>query len=176
MNHTYTLLSKEQVFGETPIDVIRALGTKCGVTDFGIISGADVDDEKQGKWFLSSASGYGDVCLVDSDGSQKVAYSTSRGSVRPVMKCQDISQLHCKTTKDITGFKEVQLGEYPQSAADRELARTLEQDFSEGRLRKTGKNIRRNTKNISETVTNTSELPAWRNAFSRCLMGKAAKR
>lgn len=77
MNHTYTLLSKEQVFGEAPIDVIRALGTKCGVTDFGIISGADVDDEKQGKWFLSSASGYGDVCLVDSDGSQKVAYSTS---------------------------------------------------------------------------------------------------
>lgn len=139
MNHTYTLLSKEQVFGEAPIDVIRALGTKCGVTDFGIISGADVDDEKQGKWFLSSASGYGDVCLVDSDGSHKVAYSTSRGSVRPVMKCQDISQLHCKTTKDITGFKEVQLGEYPQSAADRELARTLEQDFSEGRLRKTGK-------------------------------------
>ena len=44
MNHTYTLLSKEQVFGEAPIDVIRALGAKCGVTDFGIISGADVDD------------------------------------------------------------------------------------------------------------------------------------
>ena len=55
--------------------------------------------------------------------------------------------------KDITGFKEVQLGEYPQSAADRELARTLEQDFSEGRLRKTGKKYQRNTKNISETVT-----------------------
>lgn len=139
MNHIYTLLSKEQVFGETPTDVIHAVGTMCVATDFAVLSGADVDDEMHGKWFLSSSSGYGDVCLVDKDGSQKVAYSTSRGSVRPAIECTDISQMGCEIAKDITGFEEARWGEYPQEAADRELARILEQDFAEGRLRKTGK-------------------------------------
>ena len=139
MNYNYRLLSKEQVFGETKIDVIRELGAECGVTDFAVLSGADASEERTAAWFLASASGYGDVCAVDPDGSRRVAYANSHGSVRPAVACGDLSELPCKTVKDISGFEEAEFGEYPQNAADRTLAATLEQEFAEGMLRTTGK-------------------------------------
>ncbi|MCB6994648.1 ATP-binding protein [bacterium 210820-DFI.6.37] len=138
MNYTYRLLSQEQVFGEERIDVIRAIGTKCGVSDFAALSGV-AGQGSAGRWFLSSTPGYGDVCAVDESGSQRVAYSTSRGGVRPVMECADLSGLSCESRKDISGFEEAEFGEYPQNAADKTLAGTLEQEFAEGLLRKTGK-------------------------------------
>lgn len=139
MNHTYSLLLQEQVFGEEKIDVIRTIGAKCSVSDFAVVSGADAGQSRTGRWFLSSASGYGDVCMVDKDGSQRVAYSTSKGNLRPIMECAALSTLSCKTVKDISGFEEAQLGEYPQDAADKALSRTLEQEFAEDMLLTTGK-------------------------------------
>lgn len=139
MNYTYRLLSQEQVFGEKRIDLISAIGTVCSASDFAVISGADISEKGTGKWFLSSASGYGDVCMVDESGNQRMAYATARGGVRPVIEYPDISRLSCTAVKDISGFEEAAFGEYPQNTADRALARTLEQEFSEGRLIKTGK-------------------------------------
>ena len=139
MNYTYRLLSQEQVFGEKRIDLISAIGTECSVSDFAVISGADVSENGTGKWFLSSASGYGDVCTVDQDGNQRMSYATAHGSMRPVIECPDITALPCRTVKDISGFEEAEFGEYPQNTADRALSRTLEQEFNEGRLIKTGK-------------------------------------
>lgn len=139
MSYIYSLLSQEQVFGETRIDVIRGLGAECGASDFAILTGADVGQKKTGKWLLSSSPGYGDACMVDEDGSQRVAYATSRGSVRPVMECAERSELLGKAAKDVSGFEEVSFGEYPQKAAGGDLARTLEQEFTEGLLRTTGK-------------------------------------
>ena len=77
------------------------------------------------------------MCAVDPDGSRRVAYANSHGSVRPAVVCGDLSELPCKTVKDISGFEEAEFGEYPQNAADRALAGTLEQEFAEGMLRTT---------------------------------------
>ena len=118
MEHTYRLLSQEEVFGDGKNDVIKAIGTACTASDFAVVSGADISEDRTGRWFLSSASGYGDVCAVDRDGSQRMAYPDSRGGMRPAMECADISQLDCSTTRDISGFDEVVYGEYPQYAAD----------------------------------------------------------
>ena len=139
MEHTYRLLSQEEVFGDRKTDVIKTIGATCIVSDLAIVSGADISDDRTGRWFLSSASGYGDVCAVDRDGSQRMAYPDSRGGMRPVMECADLSQLDCRTARDISGFDEIVYGEYPQYAADRTLAGELEQDFMDGRLIKTGK-------------------------------------
>lgn len=139
MDYSYILLSKEQVFGENKTDIINALGAACEASDFAVLSGADIGENRTGKWFLSSANGYGDACVADQNGNQIVAYATSRSSVRPALRCEDISALPCKMAKDISGLEEAEFGEYPQYAADKTLARTLEQEFSEGLLRKTGK-------------------------------------
>ena len=139
MEYDYRLLSQEEVFGDAKTDVIKTTGAECAVSDFAVVSGAYISDGRTCMWFLSSSSDYGDVCAVDRDGSSRMAYPDSRGGMRPVMECADISQLDCSTARDISGFEEVEYGEYPQSAADRELAGVLEQEFSEGRLIKTGK-------------------------------------
>ncbi len=136
---TYGLLSGEQVFGDGKTDVIRTIGAQCGASDFAILSGAETDGSGKGRWFLSSVSGYNDACIADENGEKRVAYATSRGSVRPVMPCADIAALGCETSKDISGFEEVRFGEYPQQAAGKARAAVLERDLSEGRLRKTGK-------------------------------------
>ena len=139
MEYDYRLLSQEEVFGDAKTDVIKTTGAECAVSDFAVVSGAYISDGRTCMWFLSSSSDYGDVCAVDRDGSSRMAYPDSRGGMRPVMECADISQLDCSTARDISGFEEVEYGEYPQSAADMELAGVLEQEFSEGRLIKTGK-------------------------------------
>ena len=139
MEYDYRLLSQEEVFGDAKTDVIKTTGAECAVSDFAVVSGAYISDGRTCMWFLSSSSDYGDVCAVDRDGSSRMAYPDSRGGMRPVMECADISQLDCSTARDISGFEKVEYGEYPQSAADRELAGVLEQEFSEGRLIKTGK-------------------------------------
>ena len=139
MEYDYRLLSQEEVFGDAKTDVIKTTGAECAVSDFAVVSGAYISDGRTCMWFLSSSSDYGDVCAVDRDGSSRMADPDSRGGMRPVMECADISQIDCSTARDISGFEEVEYGEYPQSAADRELAGVLEQEFSEGRLIKTGK-------------------------------------
>ena len=139
MEYDYRLLSQEEVFGDGKTDVIRTIGAECTVSDFAIVSGADIGDGRSCMWFLSSSSDYGDVCAVDRDGNRRMAYPDSRGGMRPVLECADLSQLDCSTARDISGFEGARYGEYPQYAADRELSGILEQEFSEGRLIKTGK-------------------------------------
>ncbi len=138
----FGLLSEKQVFGETPSAVIAAAGAACEATDYAVLSGADVNAEGAGKWHLSSAAGYGDVCVAGYDGTRKVAYAQASASIRPVMECPDagaLKALGAKTAADITGLTEAEYGEYPQDAASRELSGELDRELSYARLRRTGK-------------------------------------
>ena len=139
MNYNYILLTQEQVFGTDRIDIIGAIGTECGRSDFAILADNDSGRERNGRWFLSSAPGYGDVCMVDRDGSRAISYSTSRGGIRPVIACRDISAFSDKRSVTASGFEAVSFGEYPQNAADRDAAKLLDQEFAGSRLIKTGK-------------------------------------
>ena len=146
----YSLLTEEQVFGESKIDVIAVIGTKCPVTDFAILSGAETDETvhvdedsslkgRSVRWFLRTAAGFGDVCMVRADGSRGVAYTSDSACVRPVLSCIDPAQLTERVSRDLTGFAQVEFGEYPQYAVDKELAGELEREFRAGRIRATGK-------------------------------------
>lgn len=146
----YGLLTADQVFGEDRIGVIETIGAGCAATDLAILLGADVsggfhaggDSSSKGRscrWLLSSAAGYGDVCVVKQDGSRAVAYPTSAGGIRPVMACSDPREISGEIRRDISGLQEAACGEYPQFTVERSLARTLENELGAGRLRKTGK-------------------------------------
>lgn len=135
----YKLLTEEQVLGNEKTEVISTIGAVCNATDFAIITGAELNEERACKWFLSSAAGYGDVIVIKQDGERGIAYSNTTGSIRPIMECPDINELECVITKDISGFNEVQFGEYPCDAVSRSLASELEQEFIKKRLVKTGK-------------------------------------
>ena len=142
MKIEYGLLTEEQVFGEEPAEVIRALGAACEVTDYAVLRGAKAVSSSKGRtasWLLSSVAGYGDVSAVDEEGCRAVAYAASKGNLRPVIPCADPSLITDVIRRDISGFARAEYGEYPQTAAERTLARTLQSEFSEGRLIKTGK-------------------------------------
>lgn len=129
----YTLPSVEQVFGEQRLDIFKSIGTLCPQTPFAAALGGS------GNWLLSSSAGYGDVCIVKEDGERAVAYASAGGGLRPAFACDDAKSLSDKVAKDISGHLLVEYGEYPQSAADKMLARFLEEEHRSGMLRKTGK-------------------------------------
>ncbi len=142
MKIEYGLLTEEQVFGEEPAEVIRALGAACEVTDYAVLRGAKAVSSSKGRtasWLLSSVAGYGDVSAVDEEGCRAVAYAAAKGNLRPVIPCADPSLITDVIRRDISGFARAEYGEYPQTAAERTLARTLQSEFAEGRLIKTGK-------------------------------------
>ena len=129
----FTLLSVEQVFGDHQLDVIRKTGTRCAETEFAEALGS------AGSWFLASPAGYGDVCIVKEDGEHAVAYANESGGIRPAFACDDVSKVSDRAVKDMTGHLLVEYGEYPQQVAEKMISRFLEDDYSVGMLRKTGK-------------------------------------
>ena len=154
MNRTgkamYGLLSEEQVFGDARIGLIGAIGTKCAVTDYAIVTGAEFSEDefvdgdsspkgRSGRWYLSSPAGGSDVRVVTQKGTPAVAYASSSGGVRPVMACGDPAEISERISRDISGYSEAEYGEYPQYAASRSEARSLEAEFSAHKLRRTGK-------------------------------------
>ena len=155
----FTLLSDEQTFGSRKIDVIERLGGKCAISDFAILLGAYVSDDyhvdddsslkgRTGWWYLSSSDGDGDVRDVLKDGDRKCAYAGRRcGAVRPALPFSNISDISPNGVRGRSGFVEVEYGEYPQYAVDASLGRTLDSEFSAGRLRKTGKTYTTDSRN-----------------------------
>ena len=136
------LLSEKQVLSDNKIDVINAIGSRCEATDYAVINGAAPGSTR---WFLSSAAGYGDVCAINEEGKKVVAYAQAQEGIRPVIfradghepvSAADSNEFSfgeelgpVQSRKDLSGFTEVELGEYPQQAADRETARILESEF-----------------------------------------------
>ena len=151
LNSEFTLLSDEQTFGSRKIDVIERLGGKCAISDFAILLGAYVSDEyhvdddsslkgRTGWWYLSSSDGDGYVRDVCRDGARGCTSAGKRsGAVRPALPFSNISDISPNGVRGRSGFVEVEYGEYPQYAVDSRLGRTLDDEFSAGRLKRTGK-------------------------------------
>ena len=147
----FSLLSDEQTFGSRKIDVIRQMGCKCAISDFAILLGAYASDDchiadvsslkgRTGWWYSSSSHGAGDVSVVNKEGDWSYTYADSRsGGIRPVLPFSSISDISPNGVRGRSGFLEVEYGEYPQYVVDTSLGRTLDSEFSAGRLRKTGK-------------------------------------
>ena len=151
----FTLLKDEQVFGTQKIDIIWQLGGgECAVSDFAILLGAYVSSsyfvEEDGIyigrttwWWTKSPDGSGDVLTVDEDGSRVWDEAgRSFGGIRPVLLCSNdfyFAKIATNVVLRKSGLLEVEYGEYPQYAVDAKLARTLDIEFSKGKLKKTGK-------------------------------------
>ena len=168
MKREITLLSEEQVFGRSRIkiierfgtsriEVIERLGTKCVVTDFAILLGvhyerfnnsnADVEFLKRrtGWWYLSSSNGVGNVVTVPAkSGPHDLPFYNSAddardGGIRPVIPMSSIRDILDNAVRNEHGILEVEYGEYPQYAVEASLGEILEKEFTEGRLKRTGK-------------------------------------
>ena len=151
LNNKFTLLSEEEIFGSQEIDIISKMGGRCAISDFAILLGAYVSDQYfieddsslKGRttwWWTRSSDVDGDVRDVNTVGRRYWDKAGKRcGAVRPVLPFSSISDISPNGVRGRSGFLEVEYGEYPQYAVDTRLARTLDSEYSAGRLKKTGK-------------------------------------
>ena len=151
LNNKFTLLSEEEIFGSQEIDIISEMDGRCAISDFAILLGAYVSDgyfieddsSLKGRttwWWTRSSGGDSNVRNVLRDGSRYWDKAGKRsGAVRPALPFSSISDISPNGVRGRSGFLEVEYGEYPQYAVDTRLARTLDSEYSAGRLKKTGK-------------------------------------
>ncbi len=166
LNGEFTLLTADQVFGPNKSELIRDMGSKCALTDFAIILGANgydwshVDYDKSlkgraGWYYLSSTNIKGAVDSVNETGSHDNVFTDfDTGGIRPVFKfSDDINILMNNGVTGKNGFLEIEYGEYPQYAVSESMEHELEKALFCGQLQETGRkytgNFRKNNKNSS---------------------------
>ena len=151
MSIDITLLKEEQIWGDKALQVMKSYGTKVGMSDLAVLIGGAVSSSNtttsdgQRTSFVWSASSYedGSVRAVDSNGDRIYYYPSLRYcGARPALPSSVASSIRlseAKPSKKISGVDVVEYGEYPQTIADDNITRELEQAFSKNQLQKTGK-------------------------------------
>ena len=75
---------EEQIWGDTQLEVLKKIGTKCTPTDFAILLGAYVNNDNRCWWWSASPDAYGHVQVVDTDGDRDLLGPQERDcAVRP---------------------------------------------------------------------------------------------
>ena len=160
LNNEFKLLSLGQVFGKQRIDVIKKTESKCAVTDFAILLGCCAfnynrvfsDNSLKGRtgmWYTFSSVGDGNVYSFNEFGNVDFCYTSKRDvGIRPVLS---FDKLDLSVTKETNGLLEVDYGEYPQYAVNKNLSGILESEFLAGKLIKTGKTYTTDSKRWNES-------------------------
>ena len=144
----FTFLTREQIFGDKKLDVLKQYGVRCSITDYAILLGGIVDDfsyTSEGENLINRTSSYwtetaGYRCwIVDEAGEELIEdlYDRVTG-VRLAVAYSSIRDLP-GDVRYINGIKVKEYGEYPQTVATKELSFLLEKFYNEGKLKETGK-------------------------------------
>ena len=146
-----TFLIKKQTTGDSQIDILRKYGTMCAITDFAILLGGYVSSnfyvdeclslkDRTGIWRTQSIVKNKEVFDFNEDGYDILdsIYDRTTGA-RPVLTYSLIRALVTNKAKVVNGIKEIEYGEYPQTAVDENTANELEKMYNMGSLRITGK-------------------------------------
>lgn len=148
-NIELTLLSKEEIWGEKSLDVLKIYGEMADITDLCVLTGSylrdsiyyDIDSYKDSRFWTKSNYSRIDVCIVDFNGESLYTSRYNRNcSIRPVLRSSAIfSQVYVSRISKCNGTEEVEYGEYPQKVADLKIEDVLELKYGKNQLRKTGR-------------------------------------
>lgn len=140
----FTFLTQEQCFERDKLDVLKKRGTKAALTDFSILLGADVfedrvenDSSLEGRtgdyWTRSGRETNRQVHVVSSFGDELSddAFDRKVGA-RPALPFTSIDSIPTngesgKRAKD--GILEIEYGYYPQKAVPRDMQEILEKAY-----------------------------------------------
>ena len=134
-----TFLTKDQVFGDDKIDIIKQYGSKCSITDFAILldgfvlnntfTGGFSLDKRTGMWFTSSFYDENNAFIVDNRGCKSVISNIKRQcGGRPVL-LWDFLSFHYQNN-----IYEIKYGEYPQNIVGFKENTVLESLYKQGLL------------------------------------------
>lgn len=140
-----TLLTKEQIFGDNALEIMKWYGVRASASDLAIIFGAflsrtgkDCEGHPAVSYWTASAAGHGDVVVVDTRGCVSGYQPCYRDiACRPVLSpdvTSKIPQENVKLLGGINGVQIVEYGEYPQTAVDKALSARLDDMLMRGVL------------------------------------------
>ena len=141
-NMEVTLLTKDQIWGENALDVIKKYGTKTGCSDLMVLLGGESqwwcgyfcdDDPTYGVWTASPQNG--GVCCVNADGSMgRQSCDKYLLGTRPVLPLSETRQIYFISERrqklDNGEIVEIcEFGEYPQDIVSDKISGILEKKF-----------------------------------------------
>lgn len=169
-NPFYIKLNKKniRIFHDNRLEIIKKNGYRCYVTDFAILLGARTDYrnyplEENGRTIIySTKEATSDytykeikelVIYINDYGEKRTDYADDKLiSSRPKTKYSEIKGESSSENINNKGVIEVEYGEYPQMVVFEDLSKTLEKQYQNGKLKKTGKYY---------TTNKQSEQPDW---------------
>ncbi len=146
----FTLLTKEQIYGDNQLDILKKYGIKCAITDFAILLGGSVTSEyytsngtmlkERASWYWTKSNHKNEIYVIHNYGGFDLNKTFIRhGGIRPVLPYSLISSkcLNQITTKN--NILEIEYGEYPQDIVSGDFAKILEKAYLEKTIKQTGK-------------------------------------
>ena len=140
----FRLPSKKEVFGVNKSGIFSKIGRKCIGTDFQVY----LTGSTSSSWWLSSTTIEIEdfevdkiIFCVDYLGDLKKSYRGDSGwiKIRPVMKYDSLDEIDKNPKRNNDGVLEVEYGEYPQDQVSDVLMEELEENYSNKKLKETGK-------------------------------------
>ena len=161
-----TFLTKEQIFGDNKLEILKKYGTRCAITDFSILLGGFVSSDyytsegntlknRTGWWWTKSSDG-DDVQVVctSTNGSRYWDRVHKRdGGARPALPYSSIQSISSNGVRGKSGIKEIEYGEYPQTIVDENYSSELESAYNNRNLRTTGKTYTTDSVRYQDTDT-----------------------
>jgi len=157
----FTFLPKEQLIGEKQLEALKKYGTRMAVTDFSILLGAFVQFanplvDKYEPLFTSEGKDLKDrtgiYCSSSLYNGRESVFAITCGGVeqnyadhwqnhagRPALSLSELGLSFPNAVWGANGILEVEYGEYPQQAVDKELSEILESEHQNQKLIATGK-------------------------------------
>lgn len=154
-----TLLTSEQLFGDSKLEVFEKYGTRCGITDFARILGGYVNSVNVTieechlknctcQYWTKTDDGYNSALVVASWGKfSPCSVKQYDICIRPVIPYLDLSSISSNIMEGPNGTKIIEYGQYPKWIVSKNMARKLELIYSVGLLRKTGSTYTTNSSN-----------------------------
>ena len=135
MSLDFTFLTKEQIWGDDALEVMKRYGTKIAPTDLTVILGGYMtgedyrtseDDLTCASWSASSY-GNGDVRCVLCKGYEYWSNTLIRSlSARPALPPSEASKISPSNARTNFGICVAEYGQYPQKVADERTSEKLE--------------------------------------------------
>lgn len=146
----FTFLTENQIF-DNEIEIIKKYGKKAPISDFAILLGGYVSNtyytpegdklkDRTTWWWTSSPYDDDDVRGVSKGGNEYWDKTHKRnGSARPASSFSSIKHISPNRVRGYNGTEEIEYGEYPQTAVDKNLNSRLESIYKNGGMSETGK-------------------------------------
>ena len=141
-----TILSNEQIFGEDRLDIFKKYGANATITDFAILLGGfnvsfgnSLEDRTSYYW-TKSLEGDGHVRVIFNDATNIWGNPYERdNAIRLASQYSHINLISKDVVSGSPTTSEIEYGEYPQKAVNKELKNSLEKEYRKSRLKTTGK-------------------------------------